>query len=130
MLSTAYFRAFHRERGGSGRAAPLLRFGLLRCVCAHIRDGDEANPCNPAADGRNLAVGLRRCAGRRLSFAREAPGRGTFRRCAADRLYLERSIAESVDGLPEIYALRDKLAAMLAAQDNVLAGLERQLPGQ
>ena len=47
-----------------------------------------------------------------------------------DRLYLERSIAESVDGLPEIYALRDKLAAMLAAQDNVLAGLERQLPGQ
>ncbi len=42
----------------------------------------------------------------------------------------ERSIAESVDGLPEIYALRDKLAAMLAAQVNVLAGLERQLPGQ
>ncbi|KAB2847775.1 MAG: hypothetical protein F9K41_18985, partial [Sphingopyxis terrae] len=37
-----------------------------------------------------------------------------------DRLYLERSIAESVDGLPEIYALRDKLAAMLAAQDDVL----------
>ena len=47
-----------------------------------------------------------------------------------DRLYLERSIAESVDGLPEIYALRDKLAAMLAAQDDVLAALERRLPGQ
>ncbi|WP_287938780.1 hypothetical protein [Sphingopyxis sp.] len=47
-----------------------------------------------------------------------------------DRLYLERSIAESVDGLPEIYALRDKLAAILAAQDDVLAALKRRLPGQ
>jgi hypothetical protein len=47
-----------------------------------------------------------------------------------DRLYLERSVDEAIDGLPEIYALRDRLADLVAAQDAVLEALSRELPGQ
>ncbi|MGB7412117.1 MAG: hypothetical protein WA910_13295 [Sphingopyxis granuli] len=45
-----------------------------------------------------------------------------------DRLYLDRSVAEDIDGLPDIYALRDRLADMAATQDAVVEALERQLP--
>ena len=47
-----------------------------------------------------------------------------------DRLYLERSIDEQVDGLPDIYALRDRLADLASTQDAVIEALSGQLPGQ
>ncbi|WP_447757389.1 hypothetical protein [Sphingopyxis fribergensis] len=47
-----------------------------------------------------------------------------------DRLYLERSVDEAIDGLPDIYALRDRLADMVSTQDAVLEALNAQLPGQ
>lgn len=47
-----------------------------------------------------------------------------------DRLYLDRSVDEAIDGLPEIYALRDRLADLVSGQDAVLEALSRQLPGQ
>jgi hypothetical protein len=47
-----------------------------------------------------------------------------------DRLYLERSVDEQVDGLPDIYALRDRLADLASTQDAVLEALNAQLPGQ
>jgi hypothetical protein len=47
-----------------------------------------------------------------------------------DRLYLDRSIDEAVDGLPEVYALREKLADTASAQDAVIQALSAQLPGE
>ena len=47
-----------------------------------------------------------------------------------DRLYLDRSIDAAVDGLPDIYALRDRLADTASAQDAVIEALSRQLPGE
>lgn len=47
-----------------------------------------------------------------------------------DRLYIERSIDEAIDGLPDIYALRARLADAVATQDAAIAALSRQLPGQ
>lgn len=47
-----------------------------------------------------------------------------------DRLYLERSVDEAIDGLPDIYALRDRLADIVSTQDAVIEALNGQLPGQ
>jgi hypothetical protein len=47
-----------------------------------------------------------------------------------DQLYVERSIDEAIDGLPDIYALRDRLADMASTQDAILEALNAQLPGQ
>ena len=47
-----------------------------------------------------------------------------------DRLYLERSIEEQVDGLPDVYALRDRLADLVSTQDAIIEALSGQLPGQ
>lgn len=47
-----------------------------------------------------------------------------------DRLYVERSVDDQVDGLPDIYALRDRLADLVSTQDAVLEALNAQLPGQ
>lgn len=47
-----------------------------------------------------------------------------------DRLYTERSVDEAIDGLPDIYALRDRIAEMASAQDAILEALSAQLPGQ
>ncbi|MBL9069522.1 MAG: hypothetical protein JNM03_05955 [Sphingopyxis sp.] len=47
-----------------------------------------------------------------------------------DRLYLERSIDEAVDGLPDVYALRERLADMASAQDAIVQALSDQLPGE
>lgn len=47
-----------------------------------------------------------------------------------DRLYLERSIDEAVDGLPDVYALREKLADTASAQDAVIEALSDQLGGE
>ena len=47
-----------------------------------------------------------------------------------DRLYLERSIDEAVDGLPDIYALRDRLADTASAQAAIIEALSKQLPGE
>lgn len=46
-----------------------------------------------------------------------------------DRLYLDRSVEERIDGLPEIYALRDRLADMVSTQDAIVEGLSTALPG-
>lgn len=47
-----------------------------------------------------------------------------------DRLYLDRSVEDSIDGLPDIYALRDRLAETVSTQDALLEAMSRQLPGQ
>ncbi|WP_447932109.1 hypothetical protein [Sphingopyxis fribergensis] len=47
-----------------------------------------------------------------------------------DRLYIERSVDDQIDGLPDIYALRDRLADLASTQDAVLEALNAQLPGQ
>ncbi|ABF53749.1 hypothetical protein [Sphingopyxis alaskensis] len=46
-----------------------------------------------------------------------------------DRLYVERSVAEAVDGLPAIHALRERLAGLVSAQDAAIAALAAELPG-
>lgn len=46
-----------------------------------------------------------------------------------DRLYVERSVADAVDGLPAIHALRERLAALVSAQDAAIAALAAELPG-
>ncbi len=47
-----------------------------------------------------------------------------------DRLYVERTTEEAIDGLPDIYALRERLAETVAAQDAVIEALSKQLPGE
>ncbi|WP_428632418.1 hypothetical protein [Sphingopyxis sp.] len=47
-----------------------------------------------------------------------------------DRLYLDRSVDDAIDGLPDIYALRDRLAETVSTQDALLEALSSQLPGQ
>ena len=47
-----------------------------------------------------------------------------------DRLYLDRSVEEAIDGLPDIYALRERLADTAAAQDAIIQALSDQLPEQ
>lgn len=47
-----------------------------------------------------------------------------------DRLYLERSVDAEIDGLPDIYALRERLADLVSAQDAVIAALSAGLPGE
>ncbi|ALC13612.1 hypothetical protein [Sphingopyxis sp. 113P3] len=47
-----------------------------------------------------------------------------------DRLYIDRSVEEAIDGLPDIYALRERLTDMVSAQDAVIEALEAQLPEQ
>ena len=47
-----------------------------------------------------------------------------------DRLYLERSVEEQVDGLPNIHALRERLAEQVSTQDAVIAALSAELPGE
>lgn len=63
----------------------------------------------------------------RLTAAR-APVTGAL--ADIDRLYVERSVDEQIDGLPDIYALRDRLADLVSTQDAVLESLNAQLPGQ
>jgi hypothetical protein len=45
----------------------------------------------------------------------------------ADALYVERQDGDAIDGLPDIVALRDDLAARIAEQDAVLAVLTGRL---
>jgi hypothetical protein len=47
-----------------------------------------------------------------------------------DRLYVERSVEDAIDGMPDIYALRERLTEMVSAQDAVIGALEAQLPGE
>ena len=63
----------------------------------------------------------------RLTAAR-APVTGAL--ADIDRLYLDRSIDEAIDGMPDIYALRDRLAELVSTQDAVLEALSGQLRGQ
>ncbi|PKP98742.1 MAG: hypothetical protein CVT74_10080, partial [Alphaproteobacteria bacterium HGW-Alphaproteobacteria-13] len=45
-----------------------------------------------------------------------------------DRLYIDRSVEERIDGLPDIYALRGELADMASAQAAIIEGLSLALP--
>jgi len=63
----------------------------------------------------------------RLTAAR-APITGAL--ADIERLYIERSIDEAIDGLPDIYALRDRLSEQVSAQDAVIEALNAQLPGE
>jgi len=63
----------------------------------------------------------------RLTAAR-APLTGAL--ADIDRLYLDRSVDEAIDGMPDIYALRDRLAELVSTQDAVLEALNGQLPGR
>lgn len=47
-----------------------------------------------------------------------------------DALYVERSVAGDVDGMPAIYALRERLAELASAQDAVIEGLRSEMPAQ
>ena len=47
-----------------------------------------------------------------------------------DSLYIERTTDDAIDGLPDIYALRDRLTETVSAQDAVIEALSKQLPGQ
>ncbi|WP_033074587.1 hypothetical protein [Sphingopyxis sp. MWB1] len=47
-----------------------------------------------------------------------------------DRLYVSRSIEEEIDGMPAIYALRERLVEMASGQEAVIAALAASLPGQ
>ncbi len=47
-----------------------------------------------------------------------------------DHLYVERRIDEAIDGLPDIYALRERLADLVSTQDAVIEALNSQLSGQ
>jgi hypothetical protein len=63
----------------------------------------------------------------RLTAAR-APLTGAL--ADIDRLYIERSVDDAIDGLPDIYALRDRIAETVSGQDAILEALNAQLPGQ
>jgi len=63
----------------------------------------------------------------RLTAAR-APITGAL--ADIERLYIERSVDEAIDGLPDIYALRDRLSDIVSGQDAVLQALSAQLPGE
>ena len=39
-------------------------------------------------------------------------------------------VDETIDGLPDIYALRDRLADTVSTQDALIEALNGQLPGQ
>lgn len=45
-----------------------------------------------------------------------------------DRLYVDRRVAEEIDGLPAIHALRTRLVELVAAEDVILSRLQSQLP--
>ena len=45
-----------------------------------------------------------------------------------DRLHHDRSVDEQIDGLPDIYALRDRLADLVSTQDAVIEALSAGLP--
>lgn len=47
-----------------------------------------------------------------------------------DRLYVERRTKEAIDGLPDIFALRERLADLASAQDAVIEALSAQLSGE
>lgn len=47
-----------------------------------------------------------------------------------DRLYLDRNVGEQIDGLPDIHALRERLADLASTQEAVVQALSGQLPGQ
>lgn len=44
-----------------------------------------------------------------------------------DRLYIERQVDIAIDGLPAIYALRNRLLDQVAAQDQILDRLQSQM---
>lgn len=58
-------------------------------------------------------------------IAARAPTTGAL--ADIDRLYMQRSDAEEFDGMPDIYALRERIAEMVAAQDAAIDSLSGSL---
>ena len=58
-------------------------------------------------------------------IAARAPTTGAL--ADIDRLYMQRSVAEEIDGMPDIYALRERIAEMVSAQDAVIDSLNGSL---
>lgn len=59
-------------------------------------------------------------------IAARAPSTGAL--ADIDRLYAQRSDAQIFDGMPDIYALRERVAEMVSAQDAVIDSLSGSLP--
>lgn len=58
-------------------------------------------------------------------IAARAPTTGAL--ADIDRLYMDRSNAESFDGMPDIYALRERLAELVSSQDAIIESLNASL---
>lgn len=58
-------------------------------------------------------------------IAVRAPATGAL--ADLDRLYLDRSTSESFDGMPDIFALRERLADIVSAQDAIIDSLNASL---
>ena len=84
------------------------------------------------AAGAGAAVGSERWVVAQQAISRLQSTRAPLTLALADidRLYIDRSIAEDVDGLPDIYTLRDRLADMESAQRALVDALQAQLPQQ
>ncbi|MDZ3830663.1 MAG: hypothetical protein U0S50_02455 [Sphingopyxis sp.] len=97
---------------------------------AFAAERNAASPLVAASGG--AAVGSERWVVAQQAISRMVAARAPATAALADidRLYVERSIDEQVDGMPAIYALRDRLADMVASQDAIIAALAAQLPGQ
>lgn len=97
---------------------------------AFAAERDTASSAVSAASGAPVASERWVVAQQAISrlIAARAPLTGAL--ADIDRLYLERSIDEAVDGLPDIYALREKLADAASAQDAIIQALSDQLPGE
>lgn len=102
----------------------------LRAQQAFAAERNAAAPLVSAAAGAPVASERWIVAQQAVSrmVAARAPLTGAL--ADIDRLYIERSIDEQVDGLPDIYALRDRLAEQALTQDAIIAALTAQLPGQ
>jgi hypothetical protein len=88
---------------------------------------DAANRAVAAASGAAIASESWVVAQQAISRLIAARAPTTSALADIDRLYMQRSDAEEFDGMPDIYALRERIAEMVAAQDSVIDSLNGAL---